>query len=366
MERTKKIIKTSVLGIIVNIVLVVFKAIIGIITGSIAIVLDAVNNLTDAISSVVTIVGTKLANRRPDKKHPYGYGRIEYLTSTIVSLIVLMAGITAIKESIEKIISKESAEYTATSLIIIAVAVVVKFFFGKYVKTMGKKLDSESLIASGQDAFMDSILSFTALIGAIINISFGLTLEGYLGVIIACFIIKSAIEMMKDSLSMILGERSDSEVISKIKNELKKYKDVQGVFDLNLNSYGPLKTLGTMHIQVDDDMYAKDIHILTRRIEYDLFEKFGIIFTIGIYAANDKNEYKELYKDILKTCKKYEDIKQVHGFYVDENDKCVYFDIIISFENKYPNKEIANIINELKEKYPKYDFNVILDNDFSD
>lgn len=158
MERTKKIIKTSVLGIIVNIVLVVFKAIIGIITGSIAIVLDAVNNLTDAISSVVTIVGTKLANRRPDKKHPYGYGRIEYLTSTIVSLIVLMAGITAIKESIEKIISKESAEYTATSLIIIAVAVVVKFFFGKYVKTMGKKLDSESLIASGQDAFMDSIL----------------------------------------------------------------------------------------------------------------------------------------------------------------------------------------------------------------
>lgn len=366
MERTKKIIKTSILGIIVNVILVIFKAIIGFVTGSIAIVLDAVNNLTDAVSSIVTIIGTYLANKKPNKKHPYGYGRVEYLTSTIISLIVLLAGVTAAKESIEKIISKGTAEYNLTSLIIITIAVVVKFFFGKYVKNIGKKLNSESLLASGQDAFMDSILSLTTLIGAIINIAFKISLEGYLGIIISCFIIRSAIEMLGESLSMILGERVDSETIGKIKKEFKKFKEVQGVYDLNLNNYGPSKSLGTAHIQVDSNMTASEIHVLTRKIEYDLFNKFGIIFTIGIYAANDKGKYKDLYKDIINEKNKYKDIKQIHGFYVDEQTKSIYFDIIISFDSENPKEIEKSIIKNLEEKYHDYKFNIIVDSDFSD
>ena len=138
MEREKIIIKTSVLGIVVNIILVIFKAIIGFIVNSIAIILDAVNNLTDAVSSIVTIIGTKLANKAPDKEHPFGHGRIEYFTSAIVSAIVLLAGITAIKESIEKIIHPDESNYSIISLVIIAVAVIVKFIFGRYVKNVGK------------------------------------------------------------------------------------------------------------------------------------------------------------------------------------------------------------------------------------
>lgn len=366
MERSKKIVRTSILGIAVNLILVMFKAIIGFVTGSIAIVLDAVNNLTDAISSIVTIIGTCLANKRPNKKHPYGYGRVEYLTSTIISLIVLIAGLTAAKESIEKIISKGTAKYDIISLIIITVAIIIKFFFGKYVKNVGKKLNSKSLIASGQDAFMDSILSLTTLIGAIINITFKISLEGYLGIIISCFIIKSAIEMLGESLSMILGERVDSEIIDKIKKEFKKFKEVQGVYDLNLNNYGPSKSLGTAHIQVDSSMTASEIHVLTRKIEYDLFNKFGIIFTIGIYAANDKGKYKDLYKDIINEKNKYEDIKQIHGFYVDEETKSIFFDVIINFENENPIEIQKSIIKNLEKKYPDYKFNIIVDSDFSD
>ena len=179
MEREKKIIRTSLLGILVNLVLVAFKAIIGVIVNSIAIILDAVNNLTDVISSIVTIVGTKMANKAPDKEHPFGHGRIEYFTSEIVSAIVLLAGITAIKESIEKIINPADTNYSIISLVIIAVAVIVKFVFGRYVKKVGKKFNSQSLIASGQDAYMDSVLSFTTLVAAIINYIWNLNLEGY-------------------------------------------------------------------------------------------------------------------------------------------------------------------------------------------
>ena len=169
MDRKKKIIKTSIIGILVNIILVIFKTIIGIVTNSIAIILDAINNLTDVLSSIITIIGTKLAGKAPDKKHPYGHGRIEYFTSVIISAIVLYAGITAGKESIEKIINPEKVEYSIISLIIIAIAVIVKLILGKYVKGVGKKVNSQSLVASGQDAFMDAILSFTTLIAGIIN-----------------------------------------------------------------------------------------------------------------------------------------------------------------------------------------------------
>ena len=164
MERNKKIVQTSILGIAVNILLVIFKAAIGFIANSIAIILDAVNNLSDALSSIITIIGTKLSEKAPDKKHPYGHGRIEYFTSIIIAILVLAAGVTALKESVEKIINPEVANYSIASLIIVGVAVAVKFFFGRYVKKVGEKLNSQSLVASGTDALMDSILSLSTLL----------------------------------------------------------------------------------------------------------------------------------------------------------------------------------------------------------
>ncbi|MBQ9298264.1 MAG: cation transporter [Clostridia bacterium] len=366
MDRNKVIIKTSILGIVVNVILVIFKAIVGLIANSIAIILDAVNNLTDALSSVITIVGTKLSNKAPDKKHPYGYGRIEYFTSVIISAIVLFAGITAAKESIEKIINPAEAEYSITGLIIIAVAVVVKFVFGRYVKNTGKKVNSQSLVASGQDAFMDSILSFTTLVAAIINYIWHLSLEGYLGAIISIVIIKSAVEMLKETVDSMLGERADKELTTKLKEKLMEFKDVQGAYDLNIHNYGPSKIVASVHIQVRNDMTAEEIHILTRKIEYDIYMQFGIVLTIGIYAANDKGEYGEIKKELQNIIKEYKTILQVHGFYVDKENNDVYFDLILDFEEKNKEKIMSEIIEKLKSKYSKYNFNVILDSDISD
>ena len=184
-DRNKKIVRTSIVGIIANVLLAGFKAAVGIISGSIAIVLDAVNNLSDALSSVITIIGTKLAGKEPDKKHPLGYGRIEYLSAALISVIVLYAGITSLVESVKKIITPETPSYKLPSLIIVAVAIVVKIVLGTYVKKVGESVNSESLVASGEDAKLDSVISASTLLAAIIFIFSGISLEAWLGAIIS-------------------------------------------------------------------------------------------------------------------------------------------------------------------------------------
>jgi len=366
MDRNKKIVKTSIIGIITNIVLVAFKATIGLIANSIAVVLDAVNNLTDVISSIVTIIGTKLANKQPDKEHPYGHGRIEYFTSIIIAEIVLFAGITAIRESIIKIINPAETDYSIISLVIIAVAVLVKFFLGKYVKKVGKDVNSQSLVASGQDAFMDAILSFSTLIAGILSYVWHFSLEGFLGVLISIFIIKSAVEMIKESANSMLGERADSELSNKIKQRVLKFDEVQGVYDLNLHNYGPSKTIASFHIQVRNDMNAGEIHILTREIAYQIYAEFGITVTIGIYAANDKGEFGVIKDEIEKIIREYKEVLQIHGFYVDKAKSNVFFDLIIDFDAKDKRKIEEEIVAKLKEKFPEYNYNIILDPDITD
>ena len=366
MDRNKKIVKTSILGIIANIVLVGFKATIGLFANSIAIILDAVNNLTDVLSSIITIIGTKLANKAPDKKHPYGHGRIEYFTSVIIAAIVLFAGITAVRESVIKIINPAETDYSIISLIIIAVAVLVKFFLGRHVKKVGYEVNSQSLVASGQDAFMDAVLSFTTLIAGITNYIWKWNLEGYLGVIISIFIIKSAIEMLKEAANSMLGERADSELSKKIKETVMSFDEVQGVYDLNLHNYGPSRTIASLHIQVRNDMNAGEIHILTREIAYKIYAEFGIAVTIGIYAANDKGEFGMIKEELQNIVKGYKEILQIHGFYVDKEKSNVFFDLIIDFEVKDKKKIESEIVGKLKDKFPEYNYNIILDPDITD
>lgn len=366
MDREKKIIKASIYGIIMNIILVIFKAVVGFMVNSIAIILDAVNNLTDAISAIVTIVGTKLAGKKADKEHPFGHGRIEYIASVVIAGIILFAGLTSMKESVVKIIYPQEANYSMPSLIIIIVAVIVKFIFGKYVKNEGKKLNSQSLIATGADAFMDAVLSFSTLITAIINLRFKIGLEGYVGVFISIIIIKSSVDILKQTLNNLIGVKEDSELSKKITDTINSFEEVQGTYDLTLHNYGPTKILGSAHIQVEDKMTAKDIYKLTRIIRHKLYSEFNIIMTIGIYAVNDEDECsEEIRKDLEEIIDKYPEILSMHGFYVDENDKTVSFDLVIDFNANTPKDIKKKVKNEIKEKHKEYKYYVIIDNDFS-
>lgn len=366
MNRDQIIVRTSIVGIIGNIVLVAFKIFVGILVGSIAIILDAVNNLTDAISSIITIIGTKLANKNPDHKHPFGYGRIEYMTSLVIAVIVLLAGATAIRESISSIIEVFNGNgipsYTLVSLIIVSGAIVVKVLLGLYFHRQAKKASSDALKASGTDALMDSVLSLSTLVAGIICMTTGVAIEGWLGVIIGCFIIKSGFEILLDAIHDIIGKRSNPEFTAEIKAAIRKLPQVKGAYDLILNSYGPNKTIGTIHVEVDDHMTAKEIHVLTRVIQELCSRKFNIVMTVGIYASNDSDEVSHKLKgDLLEIVSHHEEIIQMHGFYVDFKNNLVSFDLIFSFKVEHPEVIKNQVIEEMRALHPDYHFYVNID-----
>ncbi len=363
--RNKKIIKTSIIGILVNISLVILKFVIGFLSNSIAIVLDAVNNLTDSISSIINIIGTKLSNKAPDKKHPYGHGRIEYFTSFAISAIVLIVGVSALKESILKIINPVEPNYSFIFLFLIAIGVVVKIVYGRYVKKMGKKLNSHALLATSADSIMDAFLSFTTLLGAISSYFFKINVEGYLGVLISLIIIKTAIGLLGETVSLLMGERPDKELTSKLKEKILTFDKVKSVDDLYLHYYGPSKIISSAHIQVSNNLTAEEIYILTREIEYQIYQDYGINITLGIYAGNDSDRYVHIKEDVEEMIKEYPSIIQMHGFYVD-HDNNIYFDLIFDFEESHRDRIKNKIVKELKEKYKEYNFIVILDSDISD
>lgn len=367
MNREKTIVRVSIQGIVVNLILVAFKAAVGFAAGSIAIILDAVNNLSDALSQVITIVGTKLSQREPDKQHPYGYGRIEYISSAIVAMIVLMAGFTSARESLVKTLHPDAADYTAVSLIIIGVAVVVKFVFGRYVKSVGEKVQSQSLIASGTDAFMDSILSFSTFVAALISRIFGVTLEGILGLVLSVFIIKAGLGILTETLGSIIGSRVDSDFSVGLKKQLRAYPGVRGAYDLVLHDYGPSRSIGSVHLEVDADMTAAQFDKLSRRVIADVQKEHGIILTVGLYANNDGDPDVLARKQVVaEVVKKQEHIIGFHGFFADDVEKRMSFDIVVSHHAPSATDIAASVAHELEARYPGYMVKIGIDHDFSD
>lgn len=364
MTRQDKIVKTSIIGIVVNLILVAFKATIGILVNSIAITLDAVNNLTDALSSIITIIGAKLAGKPPDESHPYGYGRIEYFSSVIIAAIVLWAGITSLMESWPKIFNPDVTSYTTVSLVIIVVAVVVKFALGKYVKGVGEDINSQALIASGSDAFFDGILSLATLVAAIISMFYHISLEGILGVIISIVIIKASLDMIRETVDSMLGDRIDSELSHDIKQSICEFPQVHGAYDLILHNYGPESMQGSVHIEVDDDMTAVDIQRMNRRISEKILKEHNVLLTgIGIYAKNDK--YNDIRSDLNSIAGKYPEIKEIHGFIVYEDENLITFDMIVDFSaNREDIKQ--KVSTEIKSKHPQFNYYILDDYDFSD
>ena len=369
-NRDKTIIRTSIIGIIGNLLLVGFKATVGFIAGSISIVMDAVNNLTDALSSVITIIGTKLSNKRPDKKHPFGHGRVEYITSTLIAALILFAGGLAIYESILSIIdyfkNGTMPDYSVISLIIIGVAVLIKASIGIFFRIQGKRVDSDALKASGMDALFDAILSTATLVGAIFSYTLGWYVEGYLGILIGLFIIKTGIEVLREAISNIIGERYDAEETKQIMADILSVPGVKGAYDLILNSYGHKRNIGSVHIGVDSNLTAVQVQTIERMITAIMYEKHHTIMTVGIYADNiETKESKEIRESLTKILKSHQHILQMHGFFVEVEQKLCNFDLVVSFDEKYPEDLVATIRNEIAGLYPDFTFIVNLDRDYS-
>ena len=367
-RRDSIIIRTSIIGIITNFLLAAFKAAVGTISGSIAITMDAVNNLSDSASALITIVGTKLAQKPADKEHPFGHGRAEYLSAMIISVIILYAGVTSLVESIKKIINPTVPDYSILSLIIVAVAVIVKIVLGHFVKGVGKRVKSDALVNSGQDATMDSIISASTLVAALIFLFTKISLESWLGAVISLIIIKSGIDMLHDTISRILGEGADLELAKKIKNIVASYPNVKGPYDLILNNYGPENYIGSLHIEVPDTINARQIDDLTRDITSKVLKETGVYLTaIAVYSLNTKDPViTDMHDQIQKIVLSNKNVMQMHGFYVNWEKKAILFDMVISFDEKDRKGLYERISQQVKDIYPDFQISIIMDTDFSE
>lgn len=366
--RIKSIFRASIVAIIVNVSLGIFKLMVGFITKSIAITMDAINNFTDAGSSFITMLSTGLASKDADKKHPFGYGRTEYLGTLLIAVLILYAGVTAFVEAVKSIINPETAEYSAVTLAIVIVAIFAKVALTIYITRVGKKVNSDSLIAAGKESTGDIAISIATVAAAFIYIITDLSVEAYLAAGIALFIIKAGVDVLIETVSKLLGTGADASIVVDIKKAIAEYDEVAGAYDLVLHNYGPDAYLGSVHIEVEDTMPISSLDALTREIQEGIVKRFGVYLSaIGVYSVNTKDAATIAIREDVKTivmATKY--VKQSHGFYLDTDKKTMRFDIVVSFAAGDRRIVYQEVVKKIKNKYPDYSVIVGMDLDYNE
>ena len=367
-NRIKAIFKASIIAIGVNVFLGIFKAIVGLLSHSVAVTMDAINNFTDAGSSLIAIISTAFAAKVPDKKHPFGYGRTEYLGTLLIGGLILYAGLTAAIESIQKIIHPETPDYSTVTLIIIAVAIVVKLLLTIYVGRVGKKVNSESLIASSKEAIGDVAISIATLVAALLFTFTGIAIESYLGVVISLVIIKAGFETLRDTIGDILGHGGEVELVKNVKKAIASHDKVHGAFDLILHNYGPDTYIASVHVEVEDTLPMDEFDTITRTLQKDIMDQFGVYLSaIGIYSVDTQNPEVQKIKDsVREIVLAHPIIHQLHGFYVNMEQKKMSFDLVTGFDSKDRKADFDLAVADVKKAFPEYEIDAGMDTDFNE
>ena len=364
-ERRKKIIGVSIIGIVANLLLGVLKAVLGLLSGSIALITDALNNITDSSSSLITIVGTKLAAKAPDKQHPFGHGRTEYLTSLLIGGIVFLTGFQSLISSVKVVFNKEDINTDITTVIIIIATIAAKILLGTFTENSGKKLNSTALIASGADAKNDAVVSVVTLISSILYMFAKISVDGIAGVIISVFILKTAYEVLSDTIKKLLGERVDGEIVRGIKDIVRNTEGVINCFDLILNDYGPDFYTGSINVEIEDDRSIGEMYPILHEAQTKIYNKYNVFLVFGFYSVDVDDERYIKIKSLLKNYKENErHIINYHGIVIDEKDKTIYCDITRDFDIT-SETVIENVNRILKEEFPEYNIHVNIDTEFS-
>ncbi|MCQ2569271.1 MAG: cation diffusion facilitator family transporter [Candidatus Saccharibacteria bacterium] len=367
-KRSRKIIRISIIGIITNLALAGFKIFVGLLSNSFAIILDAVNNLSDSLSSIVTIIGASFASKGPDRNHPMGHGRAEYLSTVIIGMLIIYMGFSALIEAIKKMITPEHVNYQLSTAIVVVVAIIVKIVLGIYYQKRGKKLDSDALIGSGIDALYDAIISIATLAAIITFFMTGWEIEPVLSTGISLFILRSGAKLIYESFNTILGRRADSGLTMHIKEDIAEVEGVNGAFDLTMHDYGKGYIAASVNIEVDRRLVAAEIDDISRKIQKIIYKKYHITLnSIGIYAVDLRDPtIDRLWHTIGDVAKKYEHIKEIHGFRVDQDECEISFDVVIDFVPKNRRSYYQKFCREAQKAVPGYIIEARLDSDVSD
>lgn len=366
-SRFKDIIITSVIGIIVNVALGVIKIIVGTVANSVAVISDAINNFGDSLSSLVTIIAMAISGRGATRKHPFGFGRIEYFSSMIISVLILITGGEFLIESVRKIIHPEATSYNAVTLVLLIVAIVAKILLGLYTKRSGTKLNSPNLIASGQDALSDAIITGVTLLAAVVSLIWpNLHIDGWVGAVVSLFVLKAGLEILLDVISKLLGDRPSIELADQIMEEILNTEGVHGAYDLILHNYGPNVFIGDVNLELEDTMTIEDAYVITKPLNVRILKEYGVFMYFGFYSVNTKDPEIVAMRDYLyEHALSMDDILQIHAFYVNKERKFMSFDVVFDFDCKDQYAVEQELRRIIKERYPDYRVEMLPDKDYT-
>ena len=356
--RGKYGILSSATGIIVNILLSIVKMIIGVIAGSISIISDALNNITDVGSSVVTMIGFKVSQKKIDKDHPWGHGRMEYITAFIVDIIILMVGFELLKSSIDKIIHPELPTVSSVTIVILVIAVLTKLWLFFFYRKIAKTIDSNAIKGNAYDSISDSISTLVVLLSAIVAVVFGISIDGYASLIVSAFILFTGYKAIKETIDLLLGMKPDPEFIKEIEEESKKYDMISGIHDIMVHDYGPGRKIVSFHAEVPANGDICKVHDIIDQMEQDLYNKFNCITTIHMDPiVVDNEEINGMREFTEKVVKELNPEFSIHDFRMTDGGQRInlIFDLVVPRDKEYNSEEIRKTIqNKIHEKDNKY------------
>ncbi len=359
----------GIVGIISNIILCLMKVAVGIFTASIAIVADGINNLADASSSVITLIGFKLASLPEDEEHPYGHARIEYLTGLLVSVLIIVVGVQLFRSSVVKVIHPDEFVFSIMTVAVLAAAIVIKVWQAMFNIGLGRRIDSVALIATGTDSRNDVIATSAVLVSVIVTKLSGFQLDGYMGCVVALFIIWSGISLVKETVSPLLGEAPDEQLVRSIAEMTKGFYGVLGIHDLMVHNYGPGKIFASVHIEIDADGDIMAAHDMIDNIEKAVSSALGIqlVAHMDPIKTNDPllTHMKELITQLLVSV---EGVVSIHDFRMvpGPTHTNIIFDAVIKHNCKYSEEEIKNIVEKkVQEENPSYFVVITFDKEYT-
>lgn len=356
---------TSGLGIVANIVLATTKVIIGLLASSIAIISEGINNFADVLSAVLTLLGSKLAQKHPDEKHPFGYGRTEYLVSLIISVLILVTGIEMVISSVKLIFEPKELNISYLALAIVAGSAIVKFLLGTYTIKMGKKADSGALVGVGVDGRNDAFASIITLVSSLAFLLFHVSIDAYAGILISLLILKAGFELLKDTIGDLLGRPGEHDLAVALYKEIRATDGIISAADMMLHNYGPDAWSGSVNVEIDHEKTVGEIYQFLHELQLRIMHEHNVTMVFGVYAVDeDHANSKELRKCIAGFVKKQELIKSYHAVYVNEKEHTIYCDFIVSYKLKDWDGLRQEFLDYICPMYPDYQIELTIETEF--
>ena len=364
-ERTGIINRTSILGIVVNVLIAGVKIAAGLLASSIAIVSEGVNNAADALTSVLTMVGTRLAGRHPDAKHPFGYGRIEYLTGLVVAVVIIVSGVQMLIESVKLIFRPEELSISYVSLTIVAVSAVVKFFLGLYTIARGRVAQSDALVGVGLECRGDSYISIITIGVAVVFLLTGVSLDAYAGVVMSAIILKAGVEVLLKIVSELIGRPGEKELATKIYQLVRATPGVVGAADMMLHNYGPNAWSGSVNVEIDHAKSVGEVYAMLHELQLGIMHEEHVTMVFGVYAVDDDHvETRRIRRTILEYVKAHEHVKSFHAVYLEPGTNRLYCDLVVDYELADWGALRADFLDYMKAKVPGRDVVLTVETEF--